>query len=174
MSFHKSGTAYLVPILALALGLTGCGVIIGGTSDTVSLGSSPSGADVEIGPLGQRLTTPTQVSLKRKNDYLVTFSKEGYESEQVRIDHNIRGAILAGDILTGLIPVIVDAATGAWFELEPERVNVTLTPAGDAGAEEAGTGDGTAAREIHVQLRTDGGRLRAASTEPVSVTIRRL
>lgn len=159
----RSSVSAAVLAFALSFSVAGCGVIIGGTSDTVFLDSSPSESTVEIGPLGQELTTPTQVSLKRKNDYVVTFSRDGYESRQVAINHNIRGAILAGDILGGLIPVIVDAATGAWFELEPERVSVTLSRTSTAmeGPD-----------EIPIRLSTHGDRLKVDSAEPVRITIR--
>ncbi|GAA5522894.1 hypothetical protein Asal01_02862 [Fodinibius salicampi] len=30
------------------------------------------------------------------------------------------------DVLGGLVPVVVDAATGAWYNLDQESINATL------------------------------------------------
>jgi hypothetical protein len=43
----------------------------------------------------------------------------------------MQGGILVLDILfTGLIGVIVDAVTGAWYKLSPETATVSLTSLG--------------------------------------------
>jgi hypothetical protein len=39
----------------------------------------------------------------------------------------IRGGIVALDIILGLVPVVVDAATGGWWTLRPQDTSVTLT-----------------------------------------------
>jgi len=43
------------------------------------------------------------------------------------VTHHVRAGIVVLDILVGLVPVIIDAATGAWNSLSPNMVNVTLT-----------------------------------------------
>jgi hypothetical protein len=73
------------------------------------------------------LTTPAAVSLERKKDYTLTFTKAGYAPADVQVAHHVRGGIIVLDILFGLVPVIVDAATGAWNSLSPTMTNVTLT-----------------------------------------------
>lgn len=150
----------------LFLSLPGCGVVFGGTSQNVELASSPDAARVTVEPMGQELTTPTVVSLERDRDYILTLEKEGYESRQVKIGHNLRGAVLAGDILLGLVGLLVDGLTGAWFELEPKRVDVSLARASDAAA---------GPDSIRVRARIGEGKdapMRVESSAPVTVRIR--
>ena len=72
-------------------------------------------------------TTPTTLELNRKNEYVLSFSKEGYESAQIQVTKHLSGGFLAADILlTGLLGVVIDGVTGAWYNLKPETVTVTL------------------------------------------------
>jgi len=118
-----------LPLVCVAMPLTvaACGLIFGGTRQTIQANSSPPGTTIVTAPATATLTTPASVSLERKRDYTLTFSKAGYTSADVQVAHHVRGGIIVLDILLGLVPVIVDAATGAWNSLSPNMVNVTLT-----------------------------------------------
>ena len=118
-----------LPLVCVAMPLTvaACGLIFGGTRQTIQANSSPPGTTIVTAPATATLTTPASVSLERKRDYTLTFSKAGYTSADVQVAHHVRGGIIVLDILFGLVPVIVDAATGAWSSLSPNMVNVTLT-----------------------------------------------
>jgi len=111
----------------MPLTVAACGLIFGGTRQTIQANSSPPGTTIVTAPATATLTTPASVSLERKKDYTLTFSKAGYTSADVQVAHHVRGGIIVLDILLGLVPVIVDAATGAWNSLSPNMVNVTLT-----------------------------------------------
>lgn len=169
--FRQSTPVPLLVAGLFALGLTGCGLIFGGSNQTIPMASSPEGATVEFHESGRTLTTPTSVKLKRKDSYVLTFSREGFESRQVELERSLRGGMLALDILfTGLVGVVVDAATGGWYELSPERLDVTLTRL-EAAA------DGP--EEIRVRLYASDGeddeapRLHMSSDLPVKVRIER-
>ncbi len=70
------------------------------------------------------------MSLERKHNYTLTFTRDGYEPATFQINHTIRGGIVVLDILfTGLIGGVVDAATGGWYKLEPKSAVVALTRA---------------------------------------------
>jgi hypothetical protein len=102
--------------------------MFGGAHETISVQSSPDGAKVTTTPPTGEYTTPTSISLERKNDYSLTFEKTGYSPGHFQIQHHMRGGILALDILfTGLLGIIPDAATGAWDALSPQAATVTLT-----------------------------------------------
>ena len=109
--------------------------MFGGTRQMVRAESSPAGATVVAsgglsqGALGTGvdLTTPTALNLERKNSYVLTFPATGYTSQQVELQRSIRGGIVVLDVLAGLVGVIVDAATGAWYKLTPEFASVALT-----------------------------------------------
>lgn len=121
-SFSVLGIALLPALLGA------CGLMFGGTHQAIQVQSSPDATKVTTTPATGEFTTPTTLSLERKNDYSLTFEKEGYSTGHFQIQHHMRGGILALDILfTGLLGIIPDAATGAWNGLSPETANVVLT-----------------------------------------------
>lgn len=169
----RSKALSLIAFLAfLFFTIPGCGVIFGGTSETISIASSPDGADVEVaqsgGESGFQRTTPTEIDLKRKHDYVVTFQKEGYETRTAEIKHSLRAGVLIGDILLGVVPIIVDAATGAWHGLSPDRIDVTLQQS-EAAMVDSGPD------EIHVQMSKNGNgsSYEVEADEPVHVNIQK-
>lgn len=116
----------VLSVVALVVSLTGCGLIFGGTRQVVNVRSSPSGATVGADPEIGDYTTPAAISLERKTEYTLTFSKTGYRDSILHLRRSIRGGVVVLDILLGLVPVVVDAATGAWYKLAPEDASVVL------------------------------------------------
>ncbi len=115
---------HLVCLVFLA---SGCALISHGSYQTIPVKSSPNAVEVGISS-GMSYTTPTTLELERKNGYVLSFSKEGYDSAQIQITKHLSRGFLAADILlTGLIGVVVDGITGAWYNLKPEAVTVTLS-----------------------------------------------
>lgn len=115
--------------IALPLILGGCGAIFNGTRETINASSAPDQATVTVDLTQQKFTTPAAISLERKQDYTLSFSKAGYTPATFHIQHSMNGGILVLDILSGLVGVVVDAATGAWYNLNPNIAQVTLTKA---------------------------------------------
>ena len=112
-------------ILAMAVFGYGCGTIIHGSRQNVSIGSNPPGATATVGDI--KVKTPATVSLAREKDYVVTVSSEGYESRQTTINREFNGmATILGNILWLLPGVIVDLWAGGAWTLNPEAVNVSL------------------------------------------------
>lgn len=108
-------------ILAAAL-FTSCATIFKGDKQAVSFKSEPSNATVIIN--GQeRGATPLTLKLTTKETYRVRFVKDGVSSPEYLIDHSISGGYVVLDVLGGVIPVLVDAVTGAWFNLDTNELN---------------------------------------------------
>jgi len=98
-----------------------------GSNQTIDIQSSPSGAKVTATPGIGEYTTPTSVTLARKSSYTVTFSKDGYRPATAQIRASAKfGYIFLDVFFTGLVGVVVDAATGSWNGLKPEMVTATL------------------------------------------------
>jgi hypothetical protein len=114
--------------VALLAGFSaGCGMMFGGSRQSVNVDSSPP-AEVAVVQTGMVQSTPTVLSRPRKDNYVLTFEKAGYDQKKLELQRKMRGGILVMDILfTGLIGVVVDAATGAWYKLVPDRVTAVLT-----------------------------------------------
>ena len=152
----KRQISIIVTFCLFFVTLFGCGAIINGTRQTIQANSSPSGAMITISPTNEEYTTPASLSLERKNNYVLDFTKEGYTSAKFNIHKELSGGILVLDILFGLVGVIVDGATGAWYNLSPEAATVSL--------ERLGAVDGPEEIQVHILLK--GDTLRIKSDEP--------
>jgi hypothetical protein len=154
-------TTALVCLLATVPFATGCGVIFGGTRQTIRATSSPEGASVETTPASIGYKTPTTLNLERKNSYVLTFSMPGYTSQKAELQRSLRtGIVIADVLLTGLVGIVIDAVTGAWYKLSPDVANVTLTRTGASliGPEtivvSIGVDSSEARENANVQLRS--------------------
>ncbi|MBI4503346.1 MAG: hypothetical protein HY700_19585 [Gemmatimonadetes bacterium] len=107
--------------------LSGCGLLVNSTHQTIVVASEPSGAEVRSGPRELQYWTPALVTLPRKHAYLLTFELPGYRTASFEIRHRINPRIVVGDILlTAGLGMVVDGLTGSWYELAPKRAFVTL------------------------------------------------
>lgn len=113
--------------LILALGMSSCALIFKGDSARVTFTSSPSQAEVLVdgNSIGQ---TNTQAVLKTNKSYNITFRKVGFKDQTYMLTNRVGAIWIVLDVLGGLVPLVIDAATGAWYEFENTNVNVTLTP----------------------------------------------
>ena len=59
-------------------------------------------------------------------EYIVEFKREGYETVTREIVNKVGAGWIVLDVLLGLVPVIVDAATGAWYHLNHTNLRVVL------------------------------------------------
>ena len=105
--------------------LNGCATIFKGTSSNVDFSSDPSGAKVYVN--GNLMgITPVKLKLESKKVYNIEFKKEGFETKTFTITNHVGVGWVILDIFGGLIPVVVDAATGAWYSLDQDSVNAIL------------------------------------------------
>lgn len=121
-------------VAAVCAALGGCASVSRGTTETISVASTPSGAEAVVSGLEAptTCTTPCAFVAKRNADITVTVSKEGYEPQVVPLTKDIPptgAAGFAGNVLLGgVIGMGVDAATGAALDHKPNPVIVTLQP----------------------------------------------
>lgn len=104
-----------------AFGASGCASIVSGTSQHISVDTSPSGASCTIMREGNLIhpeaSTPLSLSVKRDKDPLVvTCVKEGYAKTTRLIDADLEVMAVGNIIAGGPIGLGVDAATGALRE----------------------------------------------------------
>lgn len=113
--------------LVMVLFLTNCATVFKGTTTDVNFRSDPTGAEVYVN--GNEMgNTPVELKLESKKIYHIEFKKEGYESKTYTITNHIGVNWVILDVLLGLVPVIVDAATGSWYYLDQESINTVLEP----------------------------------------------
>ncbi len=120
------------PVILLSFSLFGCAAVFRGTKDTVTIESSPAGAEAKKGQRNLGVT-PTQVTINRGDPTPLTLAKPGYEDHHGTVKKRINPGWLTVDILTcvfpiaACVPLLVDALTGAWYDVE-KRYVATMKP----------------------------------------------
>ncbi|MGA2784857.1 MAG: PEGA domain-containing protein [Candidatus Bathyarchaeia archaeon] len=116
---------YFCLVAILIFAFNGCATIFHGMSDKIDFSSDPTGAKVYVN--GQLMgTAPLELKLESKHSYNIEFRKEGYEDKTVVVTNSVGAGWIVLDVIFGLVPVIVDAATGSWYSLDQEHVNAAL------------------------------------------------
>ena len=119
----KSVTIFV--LVSFILLLSNCATIFKGTSEEVNFNSEPQKAEVFVN--GQSMgVTPIALKLESKKTYTIEFRKDGYKSKTYNITNHVGAGWIILDVLAGLVGVIVDAATGAWYSLDQKNVNAVL------------------------------------------------
>jgi hypothetical protein len=124
----------MLGIAALGVMLGGCASVTRGTTENISISSTPSGVEAVVSGLEvpTTCTTPCSVVAKRSADISITFQKPGYESQTVQLTKEVPAtgaAGFAGNIVAGgIVGMGVDAVTGAALDHKPNPVIVTMQP----------------------------------------------
>lgn len=108
--------------------LASCATLVHGTRQEIPISTNPSGALVSDGETTTE--TPAIFNLKRGTDHVLTITKPGYHTENIKLAHVISEVVAGNLIFGGLIGWGIDAISGAQWRLEPEVVTVTLRPLG--------------------------------------------
>ena len=116
---------------AAILLLQGCASILEGTDQTITVETTPQGANCRFyreGRVVAQVITPGGVMVeKTKHDMTVECVKEGYEVSKANLDSGIEGATWGNIVAGGGIGWAIDSASGADNEY-PEYVNIALVP----------------------------------------------
>ncbi|OGQ78017.1 MAG: hypothetical protein A2289_21395 [Deltaproteobacteria bacterium RIFOXYA12_FULL_58_15] len=114
--------------------------------------SQPPGAEVHVDgrPAGH---TPLELELKAETSHAVEIRKTGYETQSLMISNRLSAGWVVLDIALGLWPGLIDLATGAWFTLDRDEVNATLTAATTPVLAQAPSVNQTRAKLKHVGVK---------------------
>ena len=118
-------TVSVLVTISFILSLSSCATIFKGTSEEVSFNSEPQKAEVWVNGT-KRGETPLALKLESKRTYTIEFRKEGFESKSHTITNHVGAGWIILDVFAGLVGVIVDAATGAWYSFDQKNVNAIL------------------------------------------------
>jgi len=128
---------FIVACMLLSLLVLGCASIIHGTKQTVRFQTTPTECTVDVtDALGTNYgycTTPCSMELKRKREYKVSISKEGYETAELTIERKSDGWIWGNILFGGIIGIIVDFSNGAAYKLSPDELTASLNATGQSG-----------------------------------------
>jgi hypothetical protein len=121
-------------LTAVLFVLTGCAAVLGSKQKDFDLHSTPQGADVFLD--GNRLgTTPVKVKLSNQAEHTFVFKKEGYKDATCTLAKGTGAGWVVFDVLTGLVPIVIDAATNSWSQTKGSTCSGALEPVASTGAQ---------------------------------------
>jgi len=137
-------------MVVLPLALAGCGMVFQGSAQDVFLRTEPDSVRVALD--GHDMgTTPTKLRLDRKHSHVVALKKSGYARDTLEVHGSMHPAWATLDVVSGLLPVMIDGTSGAWKRFDPE-LHATLTR-----LDTTDSSDAVLASAIEDTSRTDEG-----------------
>jgi hypothetical protein len=127
-----SGFQQLGLIMGAFVLLTGCASIVEGTSQNITVNTSPSGADCGLYREGLKIATVqgtpgSGLVNKTKHDIWVVCVKQGYQMATYFNHSGIAGGTFGNILLGGGVGWAIDSASGADNKYDG-AVNMTLVP----------------------------------------------
>lgn len=116
----------IVLLLSVLFLFSGCATLFKGDSSKLGLISNPQGAVVYANGAEICSSTPCSVKLKSGSSVNLLFKKDGFKEKMILVNNKIGALWIILDIVAGLVPIIIDAATGSWYEFDTDNVTVTL------------------------------------------------
>jgi hypothetical protein len=122
-------------VLVSTVLVTGCASVLGSKQADFDFNASPGPAQVMVdgSPMGD---TPLKVKLSNTKAHTITFKKDGFKDTSCQLDKGTGAGWVILDVVTGLVPIIIDAATNNWSQTKAHSCTVQLVPA--EGAAPAG------------------------------------
>jgi len=112
-------------LCAMVMMSFGCAAIFTSGRGKIDATSNPVGAEVLVN--GEKMgQTPVTLRLKTKGEYTIVIRKDGFKEQLFRVTNKVGAGWIVLDVLCGLIPVIVDAATDSWYVFNERSFNAEL------------------------------------------------
>lgn len=106
--------------------LTGCATLFkSNNSSALAINSSPAHAKVFVNGT-YRGTTPVNLKMSPDRAYDIRLERDGYDPLVYHVGKKVGTKWIILDILGGGIPILVDAITGNWYELEESDISLSL------------------------------------------------
>ena len=116
--------AVLAVLLAAGI-VSACATIMHGSSQELSVASTPTGARVLVDG-SEAGKTPYVANLRRKDKHVIRIEMDGYQPFEMPIVRATSGWVW-GNLVFGALPgLAIDAITGGLYKLKPDEVNATL------------------------------------------------
>ena len=117
----------IIVVIPMALLAFSCATIIKGSTEEIYFNTNPQGATVSINghPFGK---TPLVMELETSSSHVAEIEFAGYEKKTVMIIKKVSTGFVILDILSGVLPVVIDAVTGSWNTLSPSNISVVYQP----------------------------------------------
>jgi hypothetical protein len=110
--------------------LSSCGSITRGTTESVTITSTPDDAKISTSTGQYCPRSPCTINVSRRGDFTAFAESDGYEKGSIEIKTKVAGAGAAGFagnvLIGGVIGMGVDAATGAALDHYPNPAHIEL------------------------------------------------
>jgi len=119
--------AHALVLGAIVLTATGCATVLGSKNHDFDFNTEPHGAQVIVDgtPVG---STPLTVNLSNTQSHTVVFKKAGFADVGCVTGRGTGAGWVIADVIFGLVPLVVDAATNDWSHAKTHECNQTMTP----------------------------------------------
>ena len=122
----KHITLFFLTFCAFLFILTGCATLFKDSHNTnIDVASNPEKAKIYVNGI-YKGTTPMKLNLANENSYELKLEKPGFDPMHYTIGKKIGTKWIILDIIAGGWPVVIDAITGNWYELDKENISVDL------------------------------------------------
>lgn len=130
---------YLMVLAALLSG-SGCATVTSGTTQTITIETSPPGATCKLAREGETIgavnPTPGSVTVGKDKDAIdISCDRDGFLSTSQTMTSSFEGWTLGNALIGGIIGIAIDAGSGAMNEY-PSSIQITLVPENFASAGE--------------------------------------
>jgi hypothetical protein len=123
---NKGGTIMYLVIASMLLALSGCGTMMNGLGQDVTITSSPGNGTAYVDGVAVGMT-PVSVHMSRKHAHVVRVEQPGYYPAEASITQSESEWILA-NMANLYIGHIVDSISGGMYDLHPTQVNTYFRP----------------------------------------------
>jgi hypothetical protein len=116
-------------LLPFCLVMSSCATLFSGSTQSVAIASSTKDAKIYVD--GEFVGKDyARVELKKAKNHYVDIKKDGFKPAYKNITKDLQAGWVILDVLLLelVVPIVVDAITGAWYELSPDNINVELEP----------------------------------------------
>lgn len=118
---------FCVVLVAVPLALSACATIFGSKEKELPIISEPGGAEVYLD--GVRIgTTPVKYKIDNTKAHTIVFKKEGFKDASCTLNRGTSAGWVILDVLGGLVPIVIDAATGNWSQVKAKECMTRLEP----------------------------------------------
>ncbi|HEY7841761.1 MAG TPA: hypothetical protein VIC61_09350 [Gammaproteobacteria bacterium] len=131
---------HIISLCAFLLSIGGCATVTTGTTQAITVETTPPGATCKLMREGQLIAavnpTPGSATIgKDKDEIEINCEKDGFLPTSQSLTSTFQGATLGNILLGGIIGVFIDAGSGAANKY-PTSLMITLVPESFASMDE--------------------------------------